>query len=1485
MRNDGKGQRGAPGGLHNTNPLRELETLNGDVRVPERGKSEKDGRSSPDWRNVFLYFLPIPISLAFIVILAVADLESVFDPPGLLLVLNTCFLSLLPFLVAYFAMKGYLSSGSISLIMLAAGCLSLGLGSILAGFMPLTHLGVSGVVAIHNCSALLSSLFQVLGVASALVGLPPQRDRRRKKLTVISLFIGISVFAVLVTIANVYGVGPVFFVQGSGPTPFRQTVLGGATAMFLVSGVLLGTMYLRSGSRFIFSYCMALFLIAEGLLCIFIQKAVGSPIGWLGRGLQYLAGIYLLVAILEARSELAVTGLSLDVGIAKLLRHHLEPLIEQRTEELARANQELRHENTERVKVQDALQKAKADLEVRVRERTAELRMSNEELVREIDERKKVEQVLQWTAQALKTISDCNQALIRAKEESSLLPEICRIVVEVGGYPAAWVGFSQDAEFRTVRLVAQWGLEGPDAKKLEMSWEDIEQGSGPTGTAIRTGTISVLRSAANDPATALWRDEIKKYGVGSLISFPLVVQRQVIGAMTIAAARPDAFDEERVKLLEELAGDVAYGIETLRTRVAHWKAEETLRDSENRLSNYLNSINEMGLGIFVVDRNFKVRHMNSTMVRWFGDHLGKVCYESVAGLSEPCSYCQMNNVVNESQVVHYEPSTADGRIFSVVAAPVRENDGSISKMEIIADITDRKRAEERLGRISSLVSDIAYSCIKEPSGAYSIDWLTGGAERLTGYSVDDLKSVGCWRSLVVDDDLPVFDSCVTGLAPGTTGSCELRLRHKTAGIVWIASFAECVLVPESSDRMRLYGGLVDITDRKISEELMRMRLTLLEFSASHSLDELLQKALDEIGSLTDSPIGFYHFMSEDEKTISLQAWSTRTVMEFCQAEGKERHYAVDRAGVWVDAIKERRPVIHNDYSALPHRKGLPEGHAAVIRELVVPIMRSDRIVAILGIGNKPTDYSEKDIRVVSYIADVAWEITQRKRTEEALKETGQQYRTLFEDSIDGVYSVFRDGTITDTNSSFCELFGYTREEMIGKDIRELYLDPAHRVGFQKEIEKKGFVKDYEIKFRKRDGTELDCLVTSSVHSGRDGGIAGYRGIVRDLTARKALHRQLQQAQKMEAVGTLAGGIAHDFNNILQVVLGFSEIILMGKGKEDPEYEDLEKVLSAGKKGADLVQRLLTFSRKTEINPRPLNLNHQIQRVEAILERTIPKIIKIDLTLAHGLAAVNADPTQIDQILMNLAVNARDAMPEGGRLILETANVTLDEGYCTTHLGSKPGDYVLLTVSDTGEGMDKNTLEHIFEPFFSTKPAGKGTGLGLALVYGIVKQHNGYVTCYSEPGVGTTFKLYFPVTEMQDESIVQRKERELPGGSETIFVVDDDDLVRELAKRILSRAGYTVLTAANGREALQIYKKKSRTISLTVLDLIMPEMDGRQCLKALLKQNPGAKVLVASGYSADGPTKAALEGGAKGFVSKPFDMGQLLQTVRKVLDGE
>jgi len=400
----------------------------------------------------------------------------------------------------------------------------------------------------------------------------------------------------------------------------------------------------------------------------------------------------------------------------------------------------------------------------------------------------------------------------------------------------------------------------------------------------------------------------------------------------------------------------------------------------------------------------------------------------------------------------------------------------------------------------------------------------------------------------------------------------------------------------------------------------------------------------------------------------------------------------------------------------------------------------------------------------------------------------------------------------------------------------------------------------------------------------DGSFLGGISIYEDITEKKKLEAQLQQAQKMEAIGTLAGGIAHDFNNILQAISGYAQILLMGKKASDPDYKKLEAIEKSAQRASDLTKQILIFSRKVETKLRPVDLNNEIKQVFKMLERTIPKMINIELHLVENLKIINADPAQIEQIMMNIGVNARDAMPNGGRLIFETENVILDEHYCKTHLESKPGKYVKLSISDTGHGMDKETLKYIFDPFYTTKETGKGTGLGLAMVYGIVKSHNGYIMCYSEPDEGTIFKIYFPVIKKGTERIEPKEEKfPIKGGNETILVVDDEEAVRELGKNILTRLGYTVLTASDGESALEIYREKKKEINLVILDIIMPGMGGRKCLEELLNMNPEVRIIIASGYSINGPTKKILEAGAKDFIGKPFDINQMLKVVRETLD--
>ncbi|MFH1672797.1 MAG: PAS domain S-box protein [Pseudomonadota bacterium] len=514
------------------------------------------------------------------------------------------------------------------------------------------------------------------------------------------------------------------------------------------------------------------------------------------------------------------------------------------------------------------------------------------------------------------------------------------------------------------------------------------------------------------------------------------------------------------------------------------------------------------------------------------------------------------------------------------------------------------------------------------------------------------------------------------------------------------------------------------------------------------------------------------------------------------------------------------------------------------------------------------------------------EIAERKRAEEALRKSERKYRALFEDSRDAINMTTREGKFIDANESTLHLFGYTREEVIGLNAWEVYVNPDDRRRFQQEIEKSGSVRDYEVKFRKKNGTEMDCLLSSTVRRAADGTILGYQSIIRDITEQKRLESQLIQAQKMEAIGTLAGGIAHDFNNILQGISGYAQLLLLKKETTDPDYNKLKAIERSTQSASELTKQLLTSSRKLESKLRPVDLNHEILHVAKILERTILKMISIEMHLADDLQIINADPAQLEQIMMNLGINAKDAMPDGGKLIFQTENVTLDTQYCKV-FEIKPGDYVLLSVSDTGCGMDQATVEHIFEPFYTTKERGKGTGLGLSMVYGIVKNHQGHITCYSKSNQGTIFRIYLPVLEAESEEreAESKDGKEIIGGSETILLVDDDKTLLDLGQDMLTEYGYTTITAESGEKALEIYKTEKNQIDLIILDIGMPGMGGHNCLKELLKIEPGIQVIIATGYSPNGTARELLKAGAKGYIGKPYQLKDMLKRVREILDKE
>jgi len=668
----------------------------------------------------------------------------------------------------------------------------------------------------------------------------------------------------------------------------------------------------------------------------------------------------------------------------------------------------------------------------------------------------------------------------------------------------------------------------------------------------------------------------------------------------------------------------------------------------------------------------------------------------------------------------------------------------------------RLDVEEGLSRYTDLYefAPVGYLTLNRAGEIRQVN-LTGA--RLLGLERSHL--VGKRLAVLVDtDSRAVFNTFFTKVFDsGIKETCEVVVRPELA-----SPFAVEFAATSAAGGKECRVVATDITARKRSEALMAIRLRLQEFASSHSPMELLQKTLDEVEVVTGSRMGFFHYVESDQRTPSLQVWSTRMVRASGSGQEKPRNFGGDQDGIWADCVRKRVPIIQNDCDKLPNRKGPSDSRAPTIREVVVPIFRKDKIVAILGVGNKDAAYTTEDVSTISYLADMAWEIAERRRVEQE------------------------------------------REE---------------------------------------------------------------------------LQLQLAQAQKMEAIGTLAGGIAHDFNNILAGILGGLALVELEIEDGSEGKTDIQEMKALVNRGAALTKQLLGFARLGKYDLKPLDLTRVVTKTSEMFGRTRTDIT-IQLDFAPGLLAVLMDHSQLEQALLNLFVNAGQAMPEGGKLLLHAENADLadEEGAL---LGIPAGLYAKLIVSDTGSGMDAKTMGRIFEPFFTTKGPGQGTGLGLASVYGIIKNHAGFIGVESEMGKGTTFTLLLPATERQvaeDKTPVAVIQQ----GTGTILVVDDEAQIVKVCARLLQKFGYEVMTAPGGRQAIELVRRYGAKISLVLLDMTMPEMSGRQTYETLRKIMPGIKVLLSSGCSIEGQAQELLNGGCNGFIQKPFDAVVLSAKVREIL---
>jgi len=539
----------------------------------------------------------------------------------------------------------------------------------------------------------------------------------------------------------------------------------------------------------------------------------------------------------------------------------------------------------------------------------------------------------------------------------------------------------------------------------------------------------------------------------------------------------------------------------------------------------------------------------------------------------------------------------------------------------------------------------------------------------------------------------------------------------------------------------------------------------------------------------------------------------------------------------------------------------------------------ERAVEALKAGATDFVAKERPARLVPALRRAVRESEERaarKRAEEGLRLREESFHLLFESNPHPMW-VFDRETLRflEVNAAAVSHYGYSRDEFLAMRITDIRPESDVALGVA--------AVPGDWRHRTKDGRIID--VEMAAHDTEFGGHAGRLVVAHDVTERKRLEAQLRQSQKLEAVGQLAAGVAHDFNNLLNVITGYSELLLRSLPAKGTDRDRTEQVRRAAERGAGLTRQLLAFSRRQVLEPRVLDLNAALADVQSMLTRLIGEDIKIVTSFDPAVGCVFADPGQMEQVLVNLVVNARDAMPEGGSLVLETSNVDLDEAYARTHPEARAGAHVRLAVSDTGHGMDAATASRIFEPFFTTKPRGKGTGLGLATVHGIVQQSGGHVDVYSEPGHGTTFKIYLPRVEAQEQPPADEGASvESHGGSETIVLVEDEDGLRSLIREVLEDAGYRVVEAQDPERGLAAVRGEPRGIDLLMTDVILPQMRGNELADRVREISPGARVLFMSGYTDEAIGQHAVLAPGSHFLQKPFSLTALLAKVRAVLEG-
>ncbi|MDD5543354.1 MAG: PAS domain S-box protein [Acidobacteriia bacterium] len=994
-------------------------------------------------------------------------------------------------------------------------------------------------------------------------------------------------------------------------------------------------------------------------------------------------------------------------------------------------------------------------------------------VARDVTEEKETHERLDHLNRLYAVLSQVDETLVRSREPEKLFQEACRIAVEVGGFRMAWVGRVEEPT-RRVMPVARYGYDEGYLDSIVISIDDVPEGGGIVGRALRGRIHAVSNDIEHDPGMAVWSKAALERGYHSCAAFPLRLGDRFVGALALYSSEVNYFDDTKIRLLDSLAADISIALESAEREKLRTIAQQELLETNLKLTSLYEA---SPLAILSITTEGKILMWSKAAERIFGWKAEEVLGGGLPFVPEDQ---RVESQALLERVKHGEILTdvplvrrrKDGsRIdINLFTAPMRDSRGVVRGcMALLADITERKRAEAQSRIISEIIQGV--------NSTSNLDELL----RLIHQSL---------RNVLYAEN------------------CFIALYNRTTGLFEFPFFVDQFDKPpapfkaEKSRTAYVFksGKPLMITDAAFRDLEKQGVVELIGTASSSWLGVPLKTPMETIGVLA-----VQHYQNEN-------AYDRRD-LEFLNSVGSQIALAIDRKRAGENLRKS-----------------------------------DERLLLI----SQATNDAVWD-----------WDIT-----------TGHGTRS----------------------GGFQILFGYSPEEF-GEDFEswKSCIHPEEREGVIRGIQETLARGDRswsaEYRFCRKDGTYAYVFDRGYVMVNEQNKPVRMVGAMMDVSTLKETQEALRksqeqflQAQKMEAVGQLAGGIAHDFNNLLTAINGYSELLLGRMRENDPLRREIQEIKNAGDRAATLTHQLLAFSRRQVLQPKVLDLNSVVSGVDKMIRRLIGENIELTSSLAPDLGCVKADPGQISQVIVNLVVNARDAMPSGGRLFIDTDNTVVDASFKSGNEEIKPGQYVLLTVHDSGEGMDEETLQRAFEPFFTTKEPGKGTGLGLSTVYGIIKQSGGFVTLESQKNRGTLFRIYLPrieETTVAPTSDADRKEQ--PYGLETILLVEDEEMIRELGKEVLQDRGYTVLCASNGEEALELCMDPHGRIDALLTDVVMPKMNGRLLAEAAKKLIPDLKVIYMSGYTNDVAGLQEVLDGGDSFLQKPFTAESLVHTVRQAFD--